>query len=207
MVRASGVPDFVAEIGEQLAWLGAALQPSPHTAEPSYCTPEVEVIGGAGSTTLHCQINFKCKSIWKLAEAINGQCWHSMFNGPVIVRGFPIARRMGLSSGSGLETTLDILVALSRARYIDTFNSKIFIKGFSSMLVPTQRDGNTLLWHLLFTESPDEHISYLDCRMEYAEIDMVGLEQVRHIVGWCAVADCTVGRFNAHTTLTGQLTD
>lgn len=197
MVHATGVPNFIAEIGEQLAWLGAALNPLRHTPEPSYCTPNIETfpINGTGSAALHCLITFKCENLGKTTNHINGQCWHSMFNGPVIVRGFPITRRTELPLESGLETTLGILVTLLRTRYIDTFNSNIFIKGFSSMLVPTQKYGNALVWHLFVTANPDNHISYLDCTVKHAKIDIAGLEQTRHIIGWLTVTDCVIGKF------------
>jgi hypothetical protein len=79
----------------------------------------------------------------------------------VIARGFPILKRP--EEGTGLEIPLDMIAALADARYINSFQSKIYMKGFSTMLVPTKKSGDTLVWHLLYNDRPESRISYLDC--------------------------------------------
>ncbi|KAI1879200.1 hypothetical protein JX265_002154 [Neoarthrinium moseri] len=194
VVEASGIPDFVAEVGEQLAWIGAAMQPSPHTPEASCCTPNLTCSTGETSEAIDMQyiISFDYENCGKLPH-VNGQCWHDMFNGPVIVRGYPIATRSTSVSASGLEAPLDLLAALARTRYIDTVSSKIFIKGFSTMLVPTQRSDGLILWHMIFNESPSDHIRYSDCKVEHVEVSISEVEGSRHVLGWCSVAECIVG--------------
>lgn len=121
----------------------------------------------------------------------NGKCWHALFGEVVIVRGFPIPRRPDMNTG--LELPLNMLAALTRTRYVDTFHSKVFIKGFSSMLVPTRRSEDVVVWHLLYNRRAIDRISYLDCDFEPLIIQISDLEQMRHVVGWCCEAECTAG--------------
>ena len=116
-------------------------------------------------------------------ESSNGQCWHHLFRNPVVVKGYPIPRRS--APNLGLEISLDTMAGLARTKCINTFNNKIFIKGFATMLVPTQFSGGLLIWHLLYNKS-GERISYLDSQGTHAEsISLSDLEGSRHILGWC----------------------
>ncbi|KAI1394973.1 hypothetical protein F4819DRAFT_222679 [Hypoxylon fuscum] len=197
LVAALGVPGFVVEIGEQIAWLGAALQPSPIAVGVTYCTPYVDKITPISHEVLEirCCIKYKLRRSEIGKQYSNGRCWHNLFANPVIVQGFPILRRA--EEGTGLEVPLDMLVALTRTQYIDTFMSKVFVKGFSTMLVPTKQSDNLVIWHLLYNKHPNERISYLDCHIEHADIHITRLEQCRHILGWCSGAVSIIGTLQA----------
>lgn len=197
VVEASGVPDFVAEIGEQLAWIGAALRPSSCLHGVACCVPIIERIGTITSTrtdSIHCRVGFNVEEYNGPSSNANGQCWHAMFRRPVIVKGYPIPRRP--QADTGLELSLDIMAALACTRYANVFDSKVFIKGFSTILVPTKRlDDDVLVWHLLYNKRPTDRISYLDCSVEtLSDVRISELERARHIVGWCSDAVCNVGR-------------
>ncbi len=107
--------------------------------------------------------------------------------------GFPVPRRP--EAHIGLELPLDMMAALARARYVDVFNSKVFVKGFSTMLVPTKRVEDVVIWHLLYKTDPNERISYLDCPVKQLDVSMASLEDARHVVGWCSEAVCNIGGF------------
>jgi hypothetical protein len=109
----------------------------------------------------------------------------------VIARGFPIPKRP--EEGTGVEIPLDVMAALADGRYINSFQSKIYMKGFSTMLVPTKKSGDTLVWHLLYNDRPKSRISYLDCGMPHANVTLGDLEQSRHIVGWCSDVSLLIG--------------
>ncbi|KAJ2979283.1 hypothetical protein NUW58_g7239 [Xylaria curta] len=128
IVTALGLPDFVAEIGEQLAWLCSALQPL-----------------------------------------------------------------LALRTGVRLEMPLELMVSLTGTRYLNAFNSKIFIKGFNTMLVPVKRSQGVLVWHLLHSQYPSKRISYLSSDLECVDITLADLETSRHVLGWCADATSIVG--------------
>ncbi|KAI1774056.1 hypothetical protein F4818DRAFT_91341 [Hypoxylon cercidicola] len=192
VVSAVGIPDFVGEIGEQLAWLGAAFRPSPVDGGIALCTPYVDCSNGPSET--RCIIKYRDQK-HETNSHQDGQCWHHLFANPTIVQGFPTLRRA--ERDTGLEAPLDMLVSLAGARYIDTFKSKVFIKGFSTMLVPTRQSEDSVVWHLLYNEDPSERISYLDCGLEHADVQIPQLEQCRHILGWCSNAVSIVGTTQA----------
>jgi len=180
----------VAEVGQQLAWLGAALRTSPWKEGVACCTPFIEAQSGSGDQSLPFAIGFRIDSP---SAKGNGQCWHGLFRRPVIAQGFPIPQRT--KTNTGLETPINMAAALARAKYIDTFNSKLFIKGFSTMLIPVKRSDNIVIWHLLYNGHPNDRISYLDSSsVEHADVTMRELETTRHIIGWCSEAVLTAGR-------------
>lgn len=108
--------------------------------------------------------------------------------------GFPIPYRS--RQGTGLEIPLNILAGAVHASRVDAFRDKLFIKGFSSLLIPTEhiRDQNQILWHLRYNVRGDR-ISYLDgIESHVGHITLTDLESSRHILGWCSDARCYAGR-------------
>jgi hypothetical protein len=178
MVEAFGRGDSVAEIGEQLAWLGAALRSSPYELGVAYCTPFISdidnaphpVSGTTSWTDILCKIDFTVEEREEHLETSNGQCWHNMFRNPVVVKGYPIPRIS--ESNTGLEIPLNMMAGLTRTQHANTFNRKLFIKGFSTMLLPTKHSGNLLIWHLLYNKD-GSRISYLDNTIDH-EADIAG---------------------------------
>ncbi|KAI1177647.1 hypothetical protein F4777DRAFT_587102 [Nemania sp. FL0916] len=188
-VKVSGIPELAVEIGEQLAWLGAALRSSPYATGVAECVPFVEWLAATINKRmpLRCNIKFRLEHL-ETSRNTNGQCWHDMFRGPVIASGFPIPRRP--EEGTGLEIPLAMMASMNRTRYINAFNFKVFLKGFSTMLVPTRRCDDIVVWHLLHNKSAHDRISYLDCDIHHEDVTIPELEYNRHIVGWCSEALC-----------------
>ncbi|KLU90944.1 hypothetical protein MAPG_09469 [Magnaporthiopsis poae ATCC 64411] len=202
--RIHGPADAVAQIGQVLSWLGAALR-SPPREGLFFCTPSVNTITASRkpregkdqdpakhSPDAHFKISYRLWSSVKKPE-LNGQCWHNLLREAVLVPGFPILCRR--EPRLGLEIPLDMAAFLTGTRMVEIFDSKIFIKGFSAMLVPTDRRGDVVVWHLLYTTT-GTHISYLDVpigQRHTTDVGMSDLEQARHIVGWCPEATYHVG--------------
>lgn len=188
MVETFGVGDSVAEIGEQLAWLGAALRSSLYEHGVAYCTPSISDIYIYDAPHPWpegiCKIDFNFDKREERLEPSNGQCWRHLFRNPVVVKGYPIPRRSMYDTG--LEIPLNIMARLAQTRHINTFDNKIFIKGFSTMLVLTKHNEELLIWHLLYNKDGDR-ISYLDNHVIHAEkISISDLESSRHVLGWCS---------------------
>lgn len=204
MVEAFGTRYSVAEIGEQFAWLGAALRSSPY-GFVSYCTPFISDIRmndapaqaseGAG---IICKIDFTVHERENHLEPANGQCWYNMFRNPIIVKGYPISRRC--APDTGLEIPINMMAGLTRTRHAHIFNGKLFVKGFSSMLIPTKQCGDLIIWHLLYNND-GKRISYLDNTIPHAEnVSISNLEKARHIIGWCSDVKNYAGRYNVKIT-------
>ncbi|KXJ88857.1 hypothetical protein Micbo1qcDRAFT_166306, partial [Microdochium bolleyi] len=88
-----------------------------------------------------------------------GQCWHALFRNPVIVDGFPTSRRQALDTG--LEVTLELMAALTDASRVNIFRGIPMIKGFSSLLFPTQQSTDAIMWHLVCNQN-ESHVSFME---------------------------------------------
>lgn len=199
-LEVTGTAESIADIGEQLAWLGSALRSSPYETGVTVVGAFVSDMGTNSASKItegqpskyFCNLSFNLDVIDNTGEISNGQCWHQLFRNPVIVRGYPIPRRP--MSNMGLEISLDIMASLSGTRYINTFTNKIFIKGFSAMLVPTRHSDNILLWHLVCKKNGDR-VSYLDGKDIHADnVSLPDLETSRHILGWSSSVRYLVGK-------------
>ncbi|KAI0532303.1 hypothetical protein GGR58DRAFT_517833 [Xylaria digitata] len=196
VVEVSGVAASITEIGEQLAWLGAALRPSTRENGLVYCTPIImktsngntipQIQNMSPPSQLVYDIGFMIEEVEDLPRRPNGQCWHDLFRNPVVVRGYPIPRRN--DANTGLEVHLSVLAGLTRTRRVDRFGERFFLKGFSTLLVPTMRDREILCWHFVYNKD-GSRISYLDGNVDNeTSIVPSGLENLRHVLGWCSEA-------------------
>jgi hypothetical protein len=198
IVTTVGTGDSLAEIGQQFAWLGAALRSSQSIAGVATCSPFVESIRLLNTTSktptsgpmtlpeLICQIDFEMNEPITSAEELPGQCWHNMFRKPVMVSGYPILTKH--ESGLGLEMPLNMMALLAGSERAIEFDGKIFIKGFSTMLIATKIMKDLLVWHYHYNIK-GERISYLDHTLQSVdEINLLQLNTARYVVGWCP--DC-----------------
>lgn len=161
----------------------------PQTA---YSVAHVEASGdyGGAGPKVDCKISFGYTELPTIHNS-HGQCWHGLFRKLAVVKGFPVPRRP--EPGLGLEIPLDMMAALVGSSRLDLFDAKVFIKGFSAMLVPTLRRGGIVVWHLV-AQDDDTRVSYLDWEGEHEQqLTMAEMETARHIVGWCSEVTFDVG--------------
>ncbi|PLB44410.1 hypothetical protein P170DRAFT_440709 [Aspergillus steynii IBT 23096] len=188
VVHLQGLQHAIVEIGQQLAWLGAALQSAPDN-RIAYCRPVL-----TNTYTFMTNLRYELKFTFQHAQSglprCNGRCWHSLFNNPVVVSGFPIRQRQ--LQNTGLDTPLNILGRLVPSRRIAHFGGKVCIKGHCTILVPTKIVGDAVIWHLICNDH-GSYMDYTDSRIDAipglypAGID-TNLMGFRHIVGWCPEA-------------------
>lgn len=128
----------------------------------------------------------------KHLDGMNGRCWHQLFLKPVIVEGFPIERQSQLHGG--IEIPLRLMAALLGTGQTDEFNGKTFLKGFSKMAVPVEKDGETVYWHM-YSSADGERISYLHATVAHAsDVSVADMEECRHVLGWTSNADFHAGK-------------
>ncbi|KAJ0417237.1 hypothetical protein BJY00DRAFT_316023 [Aspergillus carlsbadensis] len=193
-VSARGLRESIVRIGQQLCWLGAALRSSPIDDRLAYCRPvlrKVDSLSGLKSF----RIRFEISEWPTLRQFVNGECWHKLFKNAVVVQGFPIRRRH--SKSMGLEIPLNVLGRLTPSRWVTEFDRKVYIKGHSSILVPTKADAETVVWHLVSNDD-GRHISYVDPQIAatpglYPGLVECNLNPFRHVVGWCSTVATLAG--------------
>ena len=113
MMLAKGTADFIAEAGEIVAWLVAAVRCSPDEGTMAYCTPRVGVLGRYSMPTwYHCEIEIDICTGDETKD-VTGRCWHGMFRNPVVAGVFLIPRRP--RANTGLEVPLHMAAHLMEA--------------------------------------------------------------------------------------------
>ncbi|KAL2857601.1 hypothetical protein BJX68DRAFT_253082 [Aspergillus pseudodeflectus] len=186
VVHTRGLRHAVVEIGQQLAWLGAALQSAPDN-RIAYCRP-VLTNTSTFMTIRRYELKFTFHHRQSQQRLRNGRCWHSLFSNPVVVCGFPIRRRQ--LRNTGLDIPLNILGRLVPSRRIAHFGGKVCIKGHCKILVPTKVVDDAVIWHMICNDDGC-YMDYTDSRIDAvpglypAGIDTKTLIGFRHIVGWC----------------------
>jgi hypothetical protein len=200
IVTASGIEPSLAELGEQVCWMAAALRPSLLSDRMSRCKPAItgisseKVLPTAQSMQSYSEtsydIEFDMEVINPWPNLLDGQCWHAMFRNPVLVEGYPILPRSKLHTG--VEIQLNVMLAMMETRRVDRFAEKTFVKGFSAMLVPTRRIENTIHWHFLCNKDGNR-MSYLDVNIHHECVDNLELDAMRHFIGWCSEAQFYTG--------------
>lgn len=207
----SETQDSIAELGEQLAWLGAALQvPSETTgvilstpvATITSCTPKFGSVKDSLSyPVINIRFSLKSVPVSDMSEAPDGTCWHSLFRSPVIVTGFPIRSRPG--NEKGLELLLEMMSFLAGTPFATHFDDVLVLKGVSTMLVPTGRTENSIAWHFLqdkngkrlpystFRNSCSRHLD-----TSQVNFDLLSTARIRNFVGWVPSVTRHLGRFS-----------
>ncbi|KAJ4144622.1 hypothetical protein LMH87_003497 [Akanthomyces muscarius] len=213
VVEAYGIVVSIAETGEQLAWLGAALRTSPRQSGLVHCIPMISTIRTdvAECRSEGCQtsaVDYICSMAFTMVEVpqplntTNGQCWHDIFKNPVVVRGYPIPKRTQWSTG--LEISLNIMAGLAQTQRVDRFDDKVYIKGFSTLLIPTWLNDDIICWHLVYNKDGGR-ISYLDGDLDQEQrIARLNPEDFRHVLGWCSEANVFAGSKLADQTPVGH---
>lgn len=194
----------IAEVGEQLGWLLSALQSSSSMTSMNCSRPLIRSLVETSMTGLEsrmvagryfCILDCAIEPLEPI-EQQDGQCWHKLFNNPVVVADYPVLPRSFLEPSKGLEVPFDILVALADTPVLTSFSQSFLMKGYSTMLVPVLENCDMIVWHFIFNETGDR-LSFLDSRL--SDLDSVHptnveSHQTRHIVGWCSEARSLTGK-------------
>jgi hypothetical protein len=192
MVSANGSSPSLAEVGEQLAWLAAALRSAPNRdwKQCVYCTPFI-CNEEMSSNSVTCRIGFDFQNIDKQYYPANGHCWHKLFISPILVGGYPVPSRP--EAYKGVEIPLNIMVSLAGTNQINTFNGKTIIKGFSTLIYPTKKTANTIYWHLIGINNEDRIPYWYETPGHVGFIEKRELEGYRCVLGWCSDAEFYAG--------------
>lgn len=180
------------EIAQQLAWLGAALRNSTDD-QLKYSEADIRTVKGTEATF---EITFKMSPLDKTESS----CWHTLFTGSVIAKGFPIAAR---GQEVGLEISLEMMAALAGVRHAVEYEGGIILKGYSSALFPVKRYKDSIQWHYIENDN-HERLPYwaveTRCpgRAMLNEVSMKDLKNTRAFVGWWGITETNLGTKTAN---------
>lgn len=193
LVNATGTTLKLADIGEQLSWIGASCRVSPYTNRIVYCTTSIIPVRSPVPSFV---IDFHFQDLED--DSVVGSCWRHLFKNPVIARGFPVLARS--NNENGLEIPLNMMARLGGAERATVFDGQLLIKGFSTMFVPTKRIQNSILWHFLFNRD-NSRISYSSAKQlgtPLTPVDVVNyqcLPTARMFLGWASSVSLYTGMF------------
>ena len=205
----TGEAETIAEFGEQLAWLSAALRPSGsrsyNAGGPVFgVRPYVRKAGPRNSDTPESPPTFECNldlrfdplrlnTDVEVHGSWNGQPWPLMFMGspsPRLVRDYPIPHRP--KADMGLELTMEMMKRLMGINFSEP-GRKSCIKGTRTMLIPLDSEDlprNMIMWHLLVkqddTQDPISWEDYDTCEVPVLDPSINDLIECRHFIGRCS---------------------
>ncbi|KAL6409982.1 Homeobox protein HOY1 [Ilyonectria robusta] len=122
-VKTTGPAYFIAECGEQLAWLASALESSSGSLI-RHCEPSITKIDVWASSRYNSIYRGECDIAVNVTNVIDSDSpmlgmqssWQDVVGGHSLVQGYPISRRP--RGCAGLELSLDILLHLVQAKGI-----------------------------------------------------------------------------------------
>lgn len=196
IITVAGVADSIAEVCQQFAWIGAALQSAATEIEAglSESYPRISKAtwkDNKNGKQLMCELDFLVESNTKRSPG-SGSCWHNMLKKPVLVTGFPI--RAKSVRDIGVEMPLNMMARLSGSDHAIEYDGKVVLKGFSTMLTAVKQIEGFLIWHYTF-HTDKTRIPFFDAGAPVSgDIHLGLLEHSRHIIGWCSSARYYAGK-------------
>ncbi|KAK5733160.1 hypothetical protein LTR17_009901 [Elasticomyces elasticus] len=193
------------EIMETLSWLGAACRVSPDPEQAMYSTPSLLKSNGG-----YWSVNFAITSLGTFfqEEAIDGEhvteavdstrCWSQLVRNPVIVKGYPIARRR--HGEKGLEIEAGLLTTLADSTRAVLFDGALMLTGLCTTLVAVSEANGSILWHYLLDDNSNP-VCYNEARKyckKAGPISFGSLSSMRHFVGWTDSARVLTGTADAN---------
>jgi hypothetical protein len=190
-ITAMGHALFISSTAEILVWLSTSCRASSKPGQPQAYRTRLRK-GEERGTDLTFAAELEIVENAEIGDSPHATCWHGMFRNPVIAHNYPTPHRM--SQEMGLELSLDLMLALARTFWAAVYDGVLLLKGFNTILTPTLKTGDSVVWHLTVDKSGDR-LSYnagvgSSCLHSIGEAIFDG---ARHFVGWTTTADFLVG--------------
>ncbi|ATY66839.1 Pfs domain [Cordyceps militaris] len=200
LVRGVGNTEVITQVVQAFTWIACTARAGPAIKGVWECVPifartkAAMVRPGIQPFVVH----FFTRSLPPTTQP--GKCWQHMFQGAVLAAGFPIPQRATL--GLGLEMPLNMVAELAGSRRLTEWDDKIFIKGYSTMLVAIKSVADVLVWHYYYAQ-PGKRVAYMDCTEQVESVDMARFGGFRHVVGWCSSSKYCAGSPDANYNIRG----
>lgn len=172
-------------VAQQLAWIGAVCRGSIgrlafcYTRFSEVVDAEVELPGPIFNISYH---------LSTVGVKASESCWHKLVGNSVIGAGFPIPERA--NGEIGLHIPLELMAALAKIPVATRFCGGYVVKGRSIVMVPMEKKGTSVQWHL-FQKSDKGRLQYRDLhnmcpeRLLLDAFDEKDLTSTECFLGWC----------------------
>lgn len=169
-VFATGSPEFLCSIGQQLAWLGSVCTlPEQGLCYCDTVWNDTPAVDGAG---VRFEITHRLSPFDKDEEK---PCWHALFGKSVVATGFPIPERT--YDDKGLQIPVEVMAALAGVSLAVNVGSPLdgfVLKGDKLAFIPVERRDNHVQWHLI--ERGGETVEY--AHLDQANIRPLGPDRL-----------------------------
>ena len=191
-------PDRVVEFAQQFALLAASLRSS---SGRKLCQSEISFVRAGQS-----RFSLDILDVQQIPET-QASCWHALFDGHVLARGFPTTKkadpgeidslrhlvRSDRQVFQGVEIPYDVMTSLARVWYPVEYRGGIVLKGFSTMLVPTQCKGGSIQWHFMSSEG-NKRLPVAAVKGDFCKIqNLQVLREKRAFLGFCGTIRILLG--------------
>ncbi|PYI02939.1 hypothetical protein BO78DRAFT_389831 [Aspergillus sclerotiicarbonarius CBS 121057] len=198
-VEVIGTPGDIMRVGEPLVWLAAAFRSTPPGFNVMTVTPVFSDRGFLERAfrplpALDCAIGFGIKPVDQ-ANHPDAAWWHRLFPDTVVVKGYPVRRRIHSVLRTGLE--IDLLTMINQLGINSTTmrNNRIFIEGTTAQTLVASHvhyadndypdDDNFVVWCLCTMEDGTQ-VPVNDTRIPVSpyriSFDIVKNRATRHII-------------------------
>lgn len=205
----------IAEIGEIISWLHAALSLTVGSDGISIHEPFIDLNFLATQAFMESGVDATCRIQSSLkgkmrdiqtTPSAQGECWQNILGNTVCVHGYPTTRRP--MRQTGMEVSLKTMISLANARKLMCFKGIFCIKGYCSLIVPTERKEDTIFWHLS-TNKDGSYMPYTG--QNHGEnglnndnqclqgLSLHELETSTHVLGWASNVESLAGKDNFYT--------
>ncbi|KAI9793060.1 MAG: hypothetical protein M1816_000958 [Peltula sp. TS41687] len=180
-----GSREYLIEVAQQLAWFSAVCR-VPNHGKLTYSDVVFETVKSR-------EFRLYTIGLQPIREE-EYSCWHPMFVGSVIARGFPIPERR---KEIGIELPFEVMISLGQILYPVEYEDGVILKGYSTILVPTNQGPDSVQWHFIRTNDRrkripmDSIIQY--CPTHFETVDFTFLAGARTFVGYCRKAEIHLG--------------
>lgn len=194
-----GTSEFIIAIAQQLSWLAGVFQEKKEELTHAYVAFEADEDDSAAYPTFSIGVEFG------KPEQDGESCWKQVVGPAVVVTGFPVPPRD--NNERGLEVSAPVMAVISGTPQAVTFSGGFVLKGRCHALVPVEKLGDSVQWHLVDTYPR---------RLEWHHIDKVypirllgeefeTLLSSRSFLGWCPEVLDYLGESSASTAQIFQL--
>lgn len=165
VMQIMGSPEAILEVAQQLVFIAANFRLSSDHLSLSDCFLESEAteVFRLGLSPL------------KAVPYESNMCWHPLFVGSIIVRGFPMPSR---ADEVGVELPYSVMLAFARILYPVEFAGGLLLKGFDTLLVPTARRNSSIQWHFIQEESSNDTLT------SYVRRELTGKRRPKRLPTW-----------------------
>lgn len=187
-IKVQGTEKFITSIAQQIAWLAAACQEKQDKLTYAYVA-----FSEAGNSVPTFDISVTLEAI----DMENScSCWNKIVGPAVLINGFSLPERN--HNERGLEVSVRVMAAILGIPKAVTFRGGFVFKGRYHALVPVEKLGSSIQWHVVDTYPQ---------RLEWEAIDgfcqtrLLGQANIgvflkgRSFLGWCPKVLESLGEF------------